>query len=180
MYCSSVIILSVILELPLSVRGVGRRTQPIRKLLNDLLITSALNPTCLLQSALNSVVHQEYLCKLCELFCGHSSSSQECVTVGINLGTVWLLLVVTRRSASGHGVSGLSVVSSGNSCNYCINNVQTLGLRFAIWLSLWSGNLCSRGHGTGCQGVQFNAKWTIHLIPLFFKFIREIKNFKWE
>jgi hypothetical protein len=41
------------LELPLSVRGVGRRTQPIRKLLNDLLITSALNSTCLLQSALN-------------------------------------------------------------------------------------------------------------------------------
>jgi hypothetical protein len=31
----------------------GQRTQPIRKLLNDLLITSALNPTCLLQSALN-------------------------------------------------------------------------------------------------------------------------------
>jgi hypothetical protein len=31
----------------------GRRTQPIRKLLNELLITSALNPTCLLQSALN-------------------------------------------------------------------------------------------------------------------------------
>jgi hypothetical protein len=31
---------------PLSVRGVGRRTQPISKLLNDLLITSALNPTC--------------------------------------------------------------------------------------------------------------------------------------
>ena len=48
-----VIILSVILEPPLSVWGVGRRTQPIRKLLNDLLITSALNPTCLLQSALN-------------------------------------------------------------------------------------------------------------------------------
>ena len=47
-------ILSVILGLPLSVRGVGRRTQPIRKLLNDkLLITSVLNPTCLLQSALN-------------------------------------------------------------------------------------------------------------------------------
>ena len=42
-----VIILSVILELPLSVRGVGRRTQPINKLLNALLITSALNPTCL-------------------------------------------------------------------------------------------------------------------------------------
>jgi hypothetical protein len=40
-----IIILSVILELPLSVRGVGRRTQPISKLLNDLLITSALNPT---------------------------------------------------------------------------------------------------------------------------------------
>ena len=34
-------------------RDVGRRTQPIRKLLNDLLITSALNPTCLLQSALS-------------------------------------------------------------------------------------------------------------------------------
>ena len=48
-----VIILSVILELPLSVRGVGRRTQPISKLLNYLLITSALNPTCLVQSALN-------------------------------------------------------------------------------------------------------------------------------
>ena len=48
-----VIILSVILEPPLSVRGVGRRTQPISKLINDLLITSALNPTCLLQSALN-------------------------------------------------------------------------------------------------------------------------------
>jgi hypothetical protein len=111
MYCSShllkfntdiplkVIILSVILELPLSVRSVGRRTQPIRKLLNDLLITSALNPTCLLQSVYeqkypwlyDSVVHQEYLCKFCELFCGHSSSSQEFVTVGINLGTVWLL-----------------------------------------------------------------------------------------
>ena len=48
-----VIILSVILELPLSVRGVGRRTQPINKLLNGLLITSALNLTCLVQSALN-------------------------------------------------------------------------------------------------------------------------------
>ena len=48
-----VIILSVILEPPLYVRGVGRRTQPIRKLLNDLLITSALNSTCLSQSALN-------------------------------------------------------------------------------------------------------------------------------
>ena len=35
-----------------------------------------------------SVVHKGYLCKFCELFCGHSSSSQEFVTVGINLGTV--------------------------------------------------------------------------------------------
>jgi hypothetical protein len=35
-----------------------------------------------------SVVHQGYLCKFSELFCGHSSSSQEFVTVGINLGTV--------------------------------------------------------------------------------------------
>ena len=34
-------------------RGVGRRTQPISKLLNDLLITGALNPTCLVQSDLN-------------------------------------------------------------------------------------------------------------------------------
>ena len=34
------------------------------------------------------LVHQRYLFKLCELFCGHSSSSQEFVTVGINLGTV--------------------------------------------------------------------------------------------
>ena len=48
-----VIILSFKVELPLSVLGVGRRTQPIRKLLNELLITSALNPTCFLQSALN-------------------------------------------------------------------------------------------------------------------------------
>ena len=32
-----------VLELPLSVRGIGRRTQPLSKLLNDLLITSALN-----------------------------------------------------------------------------------------------------------------------------------------
>jgi hypothetical protein len=39
----------------------------------------------------NSVVHKWYLCKFCELFCGHSFSSQEFVTVGINLGTVWSL-----------------------------------------------------------------------------------------
>jgi hypothetical protein len=38
-----------------------------------------------------TVVLQGYLCKFCELFCGHSSSSQEFVTVGINLGTVWSL-----------------------------------------------------------------------------------------
>jgi hypothetical protein len=38
----------------------------------------------------DSVVHQGYLCK----FCGHSSSSQEFVTVGINLGTVWLLFYI--------------------------------------------------------------------------------------
>ena len=36
----------------------------------------------------HSVVHQGYLYKFCELFCGHSSSSQEFVTVGINLGIV--------------------------------------------------------------------------------------------
>jgi hypothetical protein len=84
------IILSVIVELPLSVRGLWRRTQPIRKLLNDLLIPSALNPTCLLQCALNPTCLLQ-VCKFCELFCGHSSSLQECVTVGINLGTVWLL-----------------------------------------------------------------------------------------
>jgi hypothetical protein len=54
------------------------------------------------------------------------------------------LTVVTRRSASGHGVSVTcrvhliplfknslkkSKISSGNSCSYCINNVQTLELR---------------------------------------------------
>jgi hypothetical protein len=33
----------------------------------------------------DSVVHQGYLSKFCELFCGHSSSSQEWVTVGITL-----------------------------------------------------------------------------------------------
>jgi hypothetical protein len=48
-----VIILSVILELPLTVWDVGRRTQPISKLLNDLFITSALNPDSLVQNALN-------------------------------------------------------------------------------------------------------------------------------
>jgi hypothetical protein len=36
----------------------------------------------------DSVVHQVYLFKFCDLFCGHSSSSQEFDTVGINLGTV--------------------------------------------------------------------------------------------
>jgi hypothetical protein len=36
-----------------SVLGAGRRTQPISKLLNDLLVTSALNPIYLVQSALN-------------------------------------------------------------------------------------------------------------------------------
>jgi hypothetical protein len=39
----------------------------------------------------DSVVHQGYLFKFCDLFCGHSSSSQEFDTVGINLGTVWSL-----------------------------------------------------------------------------------------
>jgi len=41
----------------------------------------------------HSVVHQGYLCKFCELFCGHSPSSQVIVfvTVGIKLGTVWSL-----------------------------------------------------------------------------------------
>ena len=33
----------------------------------------------------DSVVHQGYLSKFCELFYGHSSSSQEFVTVGITL-----------------------------------------------------------------------------------------------
>jgi hypothetical protein len=33
----------------------------------------------------DSVVHQGYLSKFCKLFCGHSSSSQEFVTVGITL-----------------------------------------------------------------------------------------------
>jgi hypothetical protein len=55
----NVIILSVIHELPLSVWGVGRRTQPISKLLNDLLITSALNPTCLLQVTVDITLVQD-------------------------------------------------------------------------------------------------------------------------
>jgi hypothetical protein len=49
------------------------------------------------------------------------------------------LVVVTRHSVSRHGVSvhliplsknslKKSKISSGNSCNYCLNNVQTLRL----------------------------------------------------
>jgi hypothetical protein len=37
----------------------------------------------------DSVVHQGYLSKFCELFCGHYSSSQEFVTVGIFSGTLY-------------------------------------------------------------------------------------------
>ena len=37
--------------------GVGRRTQPISKLLNALLITSALNPTCLFIIFITSVLN---------------------------------------------------------------------------------------------------------------------------
>ena len=56
-------------------------------------------PGCSVQWKMNKNTHgymtvwynQGYLCKFCELFCGHSSSTQECVTVGINLGRVWLL-----------------------------------------------------------------------------------------
>jgi hypothetical protein len=33
-------------------------------------------------------------------------------------------------------------------------------LIFVIWLSLWFGQLCSRGHGTRCQGDQCNEEWT--------------------
>jgi sorbitol-specific phosphotransferase system component IIC len=36
----------------------------------------------------DNVVHQGYLCKFLLTVFGHSSSSQEFVTVGINLGTV--------------------------------------------------------------------------------------------
>jgi hypothetical protein len=64
----------------------------------------------------DSVVHQGYLSKFCELFCGHSSSSQEFVTVGIACNKEFELVVfgvtfamVARCSASGHGVSVLSV-----------------------------------------------------------------------
>jgi len=71
------------------------------------------------------------------------------------------LIVVTRHSASGHGVSVLvsmtgrvhliplfknlikkSKISSGNSCNYCINNVQALGLRVLKKNSLTPGKPC--------------------------------------
>jgi hypothetical protein len=41
----------------------------------------------------DSVVHQGYLCKFCELFCGHSSSSQEFVTVQSALNPTCLLQV---------------------------------------------------------------------------------------
>jgi hypothetical protein len=41
----------------------------------------------------DSVVHQGYLCKFCEPFCCHSSSSQEFVTVGINLENLKLLFL---------------------------------------------------------------------------------------
>jgi hypothetical protein len=50
----------------------------------------------------DSVVHQGYLCKFCELFCGHSSSSQELFTVGINLGTVSSQLKVANKKFSWH------------------------------------------------------------------------------
>jgi hypothetical protein len=62
--------------------------------------------------------------------------------------TLTVVTSLTRHSASGHGVSVLvsvtgrvhliplfkyslkkSKISSGNSCNYCINKVQTMGLR---------------------------------------------------
>jgi hypothetical protein len=58
---------------------------------SDLLITKCFKSDMLIPWLYDSVVHQGYLCKFCELFCGHSSSSQECFTVGINLGTLWLL-----------------------------------------------------------------------------------------
>ena len=43
------------------------------------------------------MVHQGYFCKFCELFCGHSSSSQEVVTVNINninLGTYSMITIL--------------------------------------------------------------------------------------
>jgi hypothetical protein len=128
-------------------RGVGRRTQPISKLLNDLLITSALDPTWLVQSALNptclyitgqwffysfvsgpeqkypwlydSVVHQ--VSNFCELLCGHSSSSQECVTVGVNLGlsTVWSLYMTG---------SGYDSLQRTNSFTSFINVINLIAL----------------------------------------------------
>jgi len=39
-----------------------------------------------------SVVHQGYLCKFCELFGGHSSSSQEFVTIGISIIIKFVLI----------------------------------------------------------------------------------------
>jgi len=33
----------------------------------------------------DSVLHQGYLCKFCELFCGHSSSSQDLVLLALTL-----------------------------------------------------------------------------------------------
>jgi hypothetical protein len=52
-------------------------------------------PGCSVQWKMNKNTHGYmtvwYTKGICELFCGHSSSSQEFVTVGINLSTVWSL-----------------------------------------------------------------------------------------
>jgi hypothetical protein len=189
-------ILSVILELPLSVRGVGRRTQPSSKLLNDLLITSALNRTVLWSFFL--------ITKIC--YCWHI------------LGTVWLLLYYWTSKLinallspsfpnSHHLRANFHIISYTRTPVVCagrrttdatkqqtakwlayykcpksdlfstkcfksdmlitsqwyfysfVSGVRSL-LIFTIWLSLWFGQLCPRGHGTRCQGIKFNEKWT--------------------
>jgi len=88
------------------------------------------------------------------------------------------LTVVTRRSASRHGVSVLvsvigrihvhliplfknslkkSKISSGNSCNYCLNNVQTIhwDLGYVNKNSLTSGKLCSENRELIYSNVSF-------------------------
>ena len=50
--------------------------------------------------------------------------------------------------------------TASNDIQQHVNSTIVVMLIFTIWMSLWFGQLCSRGHGTRCQGVQFNAKWT--------------------
>jgi hypothetical protein len=83
----------------------------------------------------DSVVHQGYLCKFCELFCGHSSSSQELFNVGINLYTLWLLFYYRASKL----LNVLLFPSFSNSHHLRANfpNYKGPGLRYKwVWKSL--------------------------------------------